>query len=38
MNFSQYVDFEDFCNKNNMTSVEGLRFLESELEKLRSES
>jgi hypothetical protein len=33
MRFSDYVDFEDFCNKNNFTPEKGLRVLDEELEK-----
>jgi hypothetical protein len=32
--FADYKDFDDFCDKNKMKPVEGLRFLEKELEKL----
>ena len=32
MIFSQYADFEDFCLKNDFTPVQGLEFLDKELE------
>ena len=30
--FSKYKDFEDFCNKNNFTPIEGLKVLDQQLE------
>lgn len=35
MRASDYKNFKDFCTKNNFTPVEGLRFLEKELDKLK---
>ena len=29
-NFSDYIDFEDFCLKNDFTQVQGLEFLDKE--------
>ena len=33
MNFFDYIDFDDFCKKNNFTRDQGLEFLDKELVK-----
>ena len=38
MKFFDYVDFDDFCIKNNFTPIQGLGFLDNELEKLEREN
>ena len=37
MNYEEYVDFDDFCSKNNFTPKEGIEHLEKELEKQKKE-
>jgi len=34
MNYTDYKDARDFCNKNKMTPREAMAFLDSELQKI----
>jgi len=36
MNFSGYIDFDDFCKKEKMTPADALNFLGKELDKLET--
>lgn len=33
MRYSQYTDFKDFCEKNNLSYPEGLDYLQKELKR-----
>jgi len=35
MKFSEYTNFDDFCEKNKFTRSQGIEFLKHELEKLK---
>ena len=34
-NYSQYKNFQDFCDKNNLSIEEAILFLKKEIEKLK---